>query len=180
VASAEKPLVVIKSAKGKFVMSEEFSVENLESFLKAYEAGTLEPYLKSEPVPDSNDGPVKVAVAKNFQSLVTDSAKDVLIEFYAPWCGHCNTLAPKYEELGQKLAGEEVEIVKMDATANEVPAGYDVRGFPTLYWLPKDTKKPEVYHSGREVKDFIKFIAEKATTELKQFDRQGKEKKTEL
>ena len=78
------------------------------------------------------------------------------------------------------MAGEEVEIVKMDATANDVPPGYDVRGFPTLFWLPKDTKKPVSYQGGREVDDFIKFIAEKATDELKKYDRSGKVKKTEL
>ena len=38
-----------------------------------------EPYFKSEPVPEPNDGPVKIAVAKNFQSLVADSKKDVLV-----------------------------------------------------------------------------------------------------
>ena len=178
--STDKPLVAIKSAKGKFVMSEEFSMESFESFLKAFEAGSLEPYLKSEAVPESNDGPVKVAVAKNFQALVADSTKDVLIEFYAPWCGHCKKLAPIYDELGQKLAGENVEIVKMDATANDVPPGYDVRGFPTIIWIPKDTKKPVPYAGGRELDDFVQFIAEKATDELNQYDRKGKQKKSEL
>jgi len=175
----DKPLVGIKSEKGKFVMTEAFTVESFEAFLKDYEAGKLEAYLKSEPIPESNDGPVKVAVAKNFKTLVTDSEKDVLVEFYAPWCGHCKKLTPIYDELGQKMAGENVEIVKMDATANDVPPGYDVRGFPTLYWVPKD-KKPVQYQGGREVDDFIKYIAEKATTELNKYDRNGKEKKTEL
>ena len=61
--------------------------------------GEIDPYLKSEDVPESNDGPVKVAVAKNFDSLVTDSGKDSLVEFYAPWCGHCKKLTPIYEEV---------------------------------------------------------------------------------
>lgn len=56
----DKPLVGIKSEKGKFVMSEAFTVESFEAFLKDYEAGKLEAYLKSEPVPEPNDGPVKV------------------------------------------------------------------------------------------------------------------------
>lgn len=179
IMTTDKPLVGVKSDKGKFVMKEAFSMDTFEQFLKDFEAGKVEPHLKSEAVP-VNDGPVKVAVAKNFEELVTNSKKDVLIEFYAPWCGHCKSLAPKYDELGEKMTGEEVEIVKMDATANDVPPAYSVSGFPTLFWLPADTKKPETYQGGREVDDFVKFISKKAVNELKGFDRKGKEKKTEL
>ena len=42
-------------------------------------------------------------VAKNFDEIVNDESKDVLIEFYAPWCGHCKSLAPKYDELAEKV-----------------------------------------------------------------------------
>lgn len=60
-------------------------IENLEAFVKDLEAGNLEPYLKSEPIPTDNNGPVAVAVAKNFEDLITNNDKDTLIEFYAPW-----------------------------------------------------------------------------------------------
>lgn len=45
----------------------------------------------------------QVVVAENFDSIVNDESKDVLIEFYAPWCGHCKNLEPKYKELGEKV-----------------------------------------------------------------------------
>lgn len=137
--------------------------------------------MKSEAVPTDNTGPVTVAVAKNFDEVVTNNDKDTLIEFYAPWCGHCKKLAPIFDELGEKLSNEDVAIVKLDATANDVPPTFDVRGFPTLFWLPKDSKSsPVKYEGGREVDDFLKYIAKHATNELNGFDRSGNPKKTEL
>eukprot|EP00088_Acartia_fossae_P071285 TRINITY_DN9755_c0_g1_i3.p1 TRINITY_DN9755_c0_g1~~TRINITY_DN9755_c0_g1_i3.p1 ORF type:complete len:486 (-),score=166.12 TRINITY_DN9755_c0_g1_i3:853-2310(-) len=179
--SGSAPVVVARGPAGeKFKMTEEFSVDNLKAFLTAVQAGEVEPYMKSEPLPDNEGKGVKVAVAKNFDELVTKSEKDVLIEFYAPWCGHCKKLAPTYDELGDKLADEDVEIVKMDATANDVPPQFNVRGFPTIFWLPKDSKTPKNYEGGRELDDFVNYIAKHATSELKGFDRKGKAKKSEL
>ena len=43
-------------------------------------------------------------VAENFDDIVNEEDKDVLIEFYAPWCGHCKNLEPKYKELGEKVS----------------------------------------------------------------------------
>ncbi|PNF35559.1 Protein disulfide-isomerase A3 [Cryptotermes secundus] len=178
----DKPVVFARDAKNqKYVMKDEFSVEVFEQFVKDVVGGKLEPYLKSEPIPEDNSGPVTVAVAKNFDEVVTKNGKDTLIEFYAPWCGHCKKLAPVYDELAEKLKDEDVAIVKMDATNNDVSATYEVRGFPTLYWAPKDTKdSPVRYEGGREVDDFIKYIAKHATNELKGWDRKGKPKKEEL
>ena len=178
----DKPVVLARDGKNlKYALKEEFSVDNLLAFGQKLLDGELEPYVKSEPVPEENNEPVKVAVAKNFNEVVINNDKDTLVEFYAPWCGHCKKLTPIYDDLATKLKDEEVAIVKMDATANDVPPEFNVRGFPTLYWLPKDSKdKPVTYSEGRELDDFVKYIAKHATTELKGFDRSGKPKKTEL
>ncbi|CAD5210018.1 unnamed protein product [Bursaphelenchus xylophilus] len=177
---SDKPLVLMLTNEGRFGLNAEFSVDNLRQFVDDVLNGKLEPFVKSEPIP-TEQGDVKVAVAKNFKKLITDAEQDALIEFYAPWCGHCKSLAPKYDELAAKLSDEDVIIAKMDATANDVPPGYDVKGFPTLFWLPKDTKVPVPYNSGREVKDFIKFIAQHSTDGLKGYTKDGKKKKkTEL
>jgi len=178
----DKPRVAVRDASGsKYVMTEVFSVDNLEKFLNDVKEGKLEAYMKSEALPD-NSGPLKTAVAKNFAEVVIDNDKDTLVEFYAPWCGHCKKLTPIFEEIAETLKGEDVAIVKMDATANDVPASFEVRGFPTLYWLSKNSKDSHVrYEGGREADDFIKYIAKHATNELKGWDRSGKTKdKTEL
>lgn len=59
---------------------------------------------------------VTTLTTENFDSLVLGS-KNALVEFYAPWCGHCKQLAPKYEELAKVFAGDKnVVIAKLDAT----------------------------------------------------------------
>ncbi|XP_067631255.1 protein disulfide-isomerase A3 [Eurosta solidaginis] len=178
----DKPVILARDEKNlKYALKEEFSVENLRNFVEKLLEGELEPYVKSEAIPENNDAPVKVAVAKNFDEVVINNNKDTLVEFYAPWCGHCKKLAPIFDEVAEKLQDEDVVLVKMDATANDVPPEFNVRGFPTLFWLPKDAKNtPVAYNEGREADDFIKYIAEHATDELKGFDRSGKPKKTEL
>merc|ERR1712111_49041 len=175
--AGDKPVITAREKGLKYKMAAEFDMENFKEFMEDLKAGNLDAYIKSEAVPDNSANNVKVAVAKNFDELVTKSEKDVLVEFYAPWCGHCKKLTPIYDELGEKMAAEDVEIVKMDATANDVPPQFDVKGFPTLYWLPKDSKKPVSYNGGRELDDFVKYIAEHATSELKGYDRKGKEKR---
>ncbi|PAA86459.1 hypothetical protein BOX15_Mlig005470g3 [Macrostomum lignano] len=179
----QKVYVAAKNDKGqKFKMAEDFTMDAFDAFLTDLQAGRLTPYLKSEPEPESQSAPVKIAVAKNFDKLVNDPTKDVLIEFYAPWCGHCKSLAPKYDELAEKLSGEtDLVIAKMDATANDVPPPYDVRGFPTIYFAPKGGKsQPKQYQGGREVNDFITYLAKEATDELRGYDRAGNRKKQDL
>jgi len=168
---------VARNEKGQvFRMTEKFAVDTLENFVNEFKDGKLKPYIKSEPVPETNDGPVKVVVGETFDQLVNDPTKDVLIEFYAPWCGHCKTLEPKFNELGEKLSGvKDVVIAKMDATANDAPSPFDVQGFPTIYWAPMGSKdSPKKYQGGREVKDFVDFIKREATNPVEL----GKKKKT--
>uniref|UniRef100_A0A8C2D1Z7 Protein disulfide-isomerase A3 n=1 Tax=Cyprinus carpio TaxID=7962 RepID=A0A8C2D1Z7_CYPCA len=165
------PLVTIRTREGhKYSMQEEFTRDgkSLERFLEDYFAKRLKRYVKSEPVPESNDDPVKVVVADTFDEIVNDPEKDVLVEFYAPWCGHCKNLEPIYKELGEKLSGDpNIVIAKMDATANDVPPNYDVQGFPTIYFVPSGQKdQPQRYEGGREVSDFITFLKKEATNPL--------------
>ena len=177
----KKPRVAAHGARGeKLPMSDDFSVENLKKFAQDVLDGKVEAHMKSEPIPDDDSAPVKVLVGKNFNDVI-DGSKDALIEFYAPWCGHCKSLAPIYDELGEKMEKEDVVIAKMDATANDVPPQFQVQGFPTLYWVPKGAvDSPQQYQGGRALNDFVKYIAKEATNPLSGFDRSGKKKKAEL
>lgn len=172
------PAVVAKDKDGKkYAMSEKFSVDSFDKFVESFLDGKLEPFMKSEEEPDNEGANVKVAVGKNFDQLVTKSEKDIFIEFYAPWCGHCKSLAPTWDQLGEKLSSESgVEIVKLDATANDIPDLFTVQGFPTLYWFPKDTKTPVKYEGSRDFEALFGYVAKHATDELNGFDRDGNEK----
>jgi protein disulfide-isomerase A1 len=88
--------------------------------------------LRSEAIPATNDEPVKVVVGHSFDELVKNTTADVLVEFYAPWCGHCKSLAPIYDALAKKLlVNKNIVIAKLDATGNDVP-GVNVESFPTI------------------------------------------------
>ncbi|KAL1880803.1 hypothetical protein VTK73DRAFT_4973 [Phialemonium thermophilum] len=153
----------VKNQKFPFDQSKEITHDSIKTFVDDFVAGKIEPSVKSEPIPETQEGPVTVVVAKSYNDIVLDDNKDVLLEFYAPWCGHCKALAPKYEELASLYAKSEfkdkVVIAKVDATANDVPD--EIQGFPTIKLFPAGAKdKPVTYSGSRTVEDLIKFISE--------------------
>ncbi|KAK9835347.1 hypothetical protein WJX81_004050 [Elliptochloris bilobata] len=148
-----------QASDGKF-LSRSVKAGSVKKYVKDFLGGKLEKTIKSEPVPASNDGPVKVLVADQFNELVIDTSKSVLIEFYAPWCGHCQSLAPVYEQVGEAFAGnDKVLIAKMDATANDIPSSFKVQGFPTLFFYNGKTKEVVSYEGNRSLEDLVEFVS---------------------
>jgi len=139
-------------------------VDEVKQFLTDYLAGKIEKYLKSQEPPADNSGPVKVVVGKTFDEIVKDATKDVLVEFYAPWCGHCKKLAPIYEQLGEHYQNDKnIVIAKCDATENDTPA--EIEGFPTLLFYPSNNKEGLKFEGNRELADMQKYIDEHRTTQ---------------
>jgi len=143
----------------------EITTDHVSSWVNKYLDGTLQSTIKSDPIPESNDGPVKVVVAKSFNDIVLDTTRDVLVEFYAPWCGHCKQLAPIYEELGKSFQDiSSVVIAKMDATTNEVDPKYGVKGYPTIKMFPADNKNAPIEYIGdRTQEDLFSFVKQEAS-----------------
>ncbi|KAK3805876.1 MAG: thioredoxin-like protein, partial [Benniella sp.] len=152
----------------KFPLDGEVSIEKIKELTNGVLAGTVEPSIKSEAIPESNDGPVKVVVADNYKEIVEDMDKDVLIEFYAPWCGHCKNLAPIYDKVGELYKGSNIVIAKMDATANDMPVGVpiQVQGFPTIKFRKAGSLEYVDYSGNRDEEDFVKFITENAVNKF--------------
>lgn len=148
----------------KFPMEpEEFDEDTIKDFIKSYLKGKAKAIVKSQPVPKKNKGPVKVVVGNSFEKIVLDPTKNVLLEMYAPWCGHCKKLEPTYKELAKKMKPyKDLVIAKMDATANDAPPEFKAEGFPTIYYSEVGKKSsPTKYTGGRELVDFEKFFEEK-------------------
>jgi len=92
--------------------------------------------------PQVDEKDVVVLKDKNFSDVIKNN-RFVLVEFYAPWCGHCQALAPEYAAAASELKGDDVILAKVDATEeNELGQQYDVQGFPTIYFFADGIHKP--------------------------------------
>lgn len=160
---------------------EAITKDNLASFLARIKAGEVEQFLKSAKVPESNDEPVKVVVGSTFKDYVTNSEKEVLVKFYAPWCGHCKNLAPHYDEAAKRLASNpNILLAKVDSTENEV-AGLDIQGFPTLKFYKKDKSEAPIDFNGDRTADgIIEWLKEHTEYEWVDTESAGKETTEEL
>merc|ERR1712187_483369 len=154
----------------KFKFTGDITAERITQFVKDYfEPGVLSPYYKSEDPPATQTGPVITVVGSTFNSIVKDPSKDVLVEFYAPWCGHCKKLEPVYRDVAKKLEGISTLVVaKIDATANDVE-GVDVEGFPTIkLWRGSKKDEPLDFDGDRDVESFISWLQEKVSFPINQ------------
>ncbi|CAG9088637.1 unnamed protein product [Plutella xylostella] len=138
--------------------TDDLNANTVEEFVQAYLAGSLKVHLLSEDLPaDWDQTPVVTLVASKFDEVVFDTSKDVLVEFYAPWCGHCKQLAPIYDKLGEHFAkDDDVIIAKIDATVNELEHT-KIKSFPTIKLYTKDNQVKE-YNGERTLDGLSKFV----------------------
>ncbi|KAK8535137.1 hypothetical protein V6N13_130335 [Hibiscus sabdariffa] len=129
VQESQVPVIIIQNNDGKKYLKPNLKADDIAPFVKDYKEGNVPPYVKSEPVPEENNEPVKVVVVDTLEDMVFKSGKNVLLEFYAPWCGHCKKLAPILDEVAVHFEKDaSVLIAKLDATANDiVDESFDVR-----------------------------------------------------
>lgn len=105
----------------------------------------------------------------DFDEKVLKSEDLWLVEFYAPWCGHCKNLAPVWAEVATELKGK-VKVGAVDATVYQtISQRYQVRGFPTIkvFNVGKKDGSAEDYNGGRSRSDFVQFALEKLEETIK-------------
>lgn len=128
-------------------------------------SGKAEAIVKSEEVPSVQESNVFKIVGKTHDKIVADPKKDVLVKYYAPWCGHCKKMAPTYEELADTYASDssskdKVVIAEVDATANDI-FNVEIAGYPTILLYPAGKNaEPVVYEGDRSLDSFLTFIKE--------------------
>lgn len=126
-------------------------------------AGSL--YTKNSPVLQVNAG--------DYDRLIAKSNYTSIVEFYAPWCGHCQNLKPAYDAAAKSLAGiAKVAAVNCDEEANKPLCGQlGVQGFPTLK-IVRPGKKPgrptvEDYQGARTAKAIVDAVKDKVPNIVK-------------
>lgn len=139
--------------------------EKIVSFFNDIEAGKVERLLKSEPIPETQTEAVKVVVGKNFESMVLQEGKDVLLEIYAPWCQYCQSFEPVYKEFAEKMKqNEHLVVAKMDGSANETPlAEFSWNTYPTVFFVKAGEKSPIKFEGSRTVEGLEEFVKKHST-----------------
>lgn len=134
------------------------------------EDGTKVPVFKAVNDEDYDDSDVIVLTPANFTETV-NTHKQILVEFYAPWCGHCKQLKPEYGAAAQSLkrTHPEVTIAKFDAVgegAEDITKEYGIEGFPTMKWFVDGVSHPKDCHA-REAQDIVKWVAKRSGPPVK-------------
>lgn len=142
-----------KAVEGQHDQHDVTNEDNLRKFVQDYLDGKVPQHYLTEDLPEDWDKhPVKYLTGKNFDQVVFDKTKNVLVEFYAPWCGHCKKLVPVWDKLAETLQNEkkdDVVVAKIDATINELPHSR-VRSFPTIRLYKKGENEQAEYNGERK------------------------------
>lgn len=185
-----------ESLKFPMPQSQTVDAKNVGEFVGKFVKGEIAASIKSQPVPTSQDEPVYNVVADTFEDVILkETKKDIFLELYASWCGHCKCsivikvamtmcgayltcldhtgkrLAPIWETLGEKFVNskDDIMIAKMDANENDIPpaAGFRVQGFPTIKFKPAGSSEFIDYDGDRSLESFLEYIETNSVNKVK-------------
>lgn len=136
-----------------------FNDMDLDVFFKKWIDGDLESTKLSQEAPVPNNGALTVITGNTFEDIVFDKTKNVLVKFYAPWCGYSQAMAKMYEEVSEIFKSvDNMVIGEIDVTSNESP--FEVDHFPMIYLFPANTDDTDgILYDGPTTKvDITKFV----------------------
>lgn len=139
----------------------EVTRETVKNFYNEWKAGLLKPYYKTQKISTENSGAVKVIVGDNFDEIVLDQLKDVVVFYHSVWCIECGDYLLNFEKIAEKYNHlDDLIFVKIDNYENEgelIPEAYD--GEPYLRIFKADDKENFIDHDGEfvysEMENFI-------------------------
>ena len=114
----------------------------------------------------TKEGEVFVLTDDNYAKFLEDTPGHVLVEWYAPWCGHCKALEPEYKKAAEtlsKLAEPKITLAKIDATVSAKSAQANgVQGYPTLMVFSENGKNKKAYKGTRQADGIISAMKKAA------------------
>ncbi|KAL6136977.1 hypothetical protein ACLB2K_062272 [Fragaria x ananassa] len=145
----------------------EFALSQIKALLKDRLSGKSTGGSSEKPEPNAS---VELN-SKNFDELVVKSKELWIVEFFAPWCGHCKKLAPEWKKAAKNLKGK-VKLGHVDCDAEQVPlcqslmSRFNVQGFPTILVFGADKDSPVPYEGARTASAIESFALERLETNV--------------
>ncbi|GFP99914.1 protein disulfide isomerase-like 1-6 [Phtheirospermum japonicum] len=143
----------------KYLLESDPTSRNIEDFCAGLVKGTLNPYYKSQPIPDNKNASVLTVVGKTFDELVLNGPTNILLEVHTPWCINCETTSKQVEKLAKHFKGlDNLVFARIDASTNEHPK-LQVEDYPTLlFYSVSDKSNPINLPTKSSLKDLAALI----------------------
>lgn len=146
-------VILYKKGEAPFMYVGRRDIESLKTFIDEHSENEE---LETTTVEETSKPKLIDLDEEEFQNHLSKDYR--FVEFYAPWCGHCQKLAPLWEELAETMTHSKLKISRMDCTLyRPICQEYGVKGYPTLLWF-KDGEKVEKYSGSRTIEEFKKYI----------------------
>ena len=133
--------------------------------------GVAVPHVKSEEIPEKQEGNVIKLVAYNHDEMVHQKDKDVIVRYYAPWCEHSKALLPIYTELADLFASnpetrDKIMFADVNSIDNDI-ISFPVTNYPTIALYPAGSEgKPIVFDGSKTRDEILEFIKQMGTFHL--------------
>lgn len=137
------PLIEVFESKDRktwrYRFDGEFTEEAIAAFVAKAKRGEVERYIKSEPEPTSNSGPIRRVVGRTFNREVLENDKDVVVVYYGPECPKCDKVKAIFVALNEKWKEPRLVFAELDITKNDAREHYS-QIYPVIELFPGKNK----------------------------------------